>query len=87
MAIVTHWSQNGLYDAFSIFDTQNTLDAPLGLNWGTTFHTPADPSIHAQWKNIGDVFGIAIDNQKMFTSPQLDLFQVVVPQDFSRSCW
>ena len=64
MAIVTHWSQNGLFDAFSIFDTQNTLDAPLGLNWGTTFHTPADPAIHAQWKNIGDVFGIAIDNQK-----------------------
>lgn len=64
MGIVTHWSQNGLYDAFSIFDTQNNLDAPPGLNWATTFHTPNDPAIHAQWKEIGDVFGIAIDNDK-----------------------
>lgn len=64
MAIVTHWTQNGTYDAFSIFDTQNNLAAPLGLNWATTFHTPSDPVIHAQWKNIGDVFGIAIDNDK-----------------------
>lgn len=66
MAIVTHWTGSGQWDSFSIFDTQNNAAAPLGLNWATTFHTPADPAIHAQWKgdNMGDVFGIAIDSEK-----------------------
>ncbi len=67
MAIMTQWTgASGQYDAFSIFDTQENLNAPLGQNWATTFHTPSDPAAHASWKgtNMGDVFGIAIDNQK-----------------------
>ena len=67
MAILTHWTgTSGQWDAFSIFDTESNMSAPLGQNWTTTFHTPSDPAIHAQWKgtNMGDVFGVAIDNQK-----------------------
>jgi hypothetical protein len=67
MAIMTHWTgASGQYDAFSIFDTQENQNAPLGLNWATTFHTPSDPTAHASWKgtNMGDVFGIAIDEEK-----------------------
>jgi gliding motility-associated-like protein len=67
MAILTHWTgASGQWDAFSIFDTENNLSAPLGQNWATSFNTPTDPTIHAQWKgtNMGDVFGVAIDDQK-----------------------
>jgi gliding motility-associated-like protein len=67
MAILTHWTGvSGQWDAFSIFDTENNMSAPLGQNWATTFYTPTDPAIHDQWKgtNIGDVFGVAIDDQK-----------------------
>ncbi|MEJ6793780.1 MAG: gliding motility-associated C-terminal domain-containing protein [Flavobacteriales bacterium] len=67
MAILTHWTgASGQWDAFSIFDTENNMSAPLGQNWATTFNTPADPAIQAQWKgtNMGDVFGVAIDDQK-----------------------
>lgn len=67
MAILTHWTGNsGQWDAFSIFDTEDNINAPLGQNWNTTFYTPADPLIHEQWKgtNMGDVFGIAIDSEK-----------------------
>ena len=67
MAILTHWTgTSGQWNAFSIFDTENNLSAPLGQNWATTFYTPADPTIEAQWKgtNMGDVFGVAIDDQK-----------------------
>lgn len=67
MAILTHWTgASGQWDAFSIFNTENNMSAPLGQNWATTFNTPSDPAIHDQWKgtNMGDVFGVAIDDQK-----------------------
>jgi hypothetical protein len=52
--------------SFQIFDAGNNLSAPLGQNWQPTFYIPSDPNIYAQWEgtNMGDVFGIAIDNQK-----------------------
>jgi gliding motility-associated-like protein len=52
--------------SFQIFDAGNNLTAPIGQNWEPTFYTPSDPSIYAQWEgaNMGDVFGIAIDDQK-----------------------
>ena len=52
--------------SFQIFDAGNNMAATLGQNWETTFFTPADPSIYEQWQgsNMGDLFGIAIDNQK-----------------------
>jgi len=52
--------------SFQIFDAGNNMTTTLGQNWETTFFTPADPSIYEQWQgsNMGDLFGIAIDNQK-----------------------
>ena len=67
MGIITHWSgAAGTYDSFTIYDTENNASAPLGLNWATTFHTPADPTAADSWKgtNMGDVFGITIDAEK-----------------------
>ncbi len=77
MAILTHsnggvWSP-ATWDAFCIFDTQNNFSAPLGANWSTSFHFPSDPIIHQQWKDMGEVFGIAIDSEKnvYFTSTRI----------------
>jgi hypothetical protein len=52
--------------SFQIFDAGNNLSAPLGQNWQPTFYIPSDPNIYAQWEGtyMGDVFGIAIDDQK-----------------------
>ena len=51
---------------FYIFDTENNLLAPIGQLWPTTFYTPTDPVINEQWlyNDLGDLFGIAIDNEK-----------------------
>jgi gliding motility-associated-like protein len=52
--------------SFQIFDAGNNLSAPLGQNWQPTFYIPSDANIYAQWEGtyMGDVFGIAIDDQK-----------------------
>ena len=57
---------DGISHSFQIFDTGNNLTAPLGENWETTFITPSDPDVYAQWQlsNMGDLFGIAIDSEK-----------------------
>ena len=67
MGIITHWTgASGEWNAFSIYDTENNAAAPLGLNWATNFYTPADATIADSWKgtNMGDVFGLTIDNQR-----------------------
>jgi gliding motility-associated-like protein len=57
---------DGISHSFQIFDTGNNLNAPFGENWETTFITPSDPDVYAQWQlsNMGDLFGIAIDSEK-----------------------
>ena len=57
---------DGISHSFQIFDTGNNLTAPFGENWETTFFTPSDPDVYAQWQlsNMGDLFGIAIDSEK-----------------------
>ena len=67
MGIITHWTgTSGEWNAFSIYDTENNASAPLGLNWATNFYTPTDAAVADSWKgaNMGDVFGLAIDDQK-----------------------
>jgi hypothetical protein len=62
--------------SFQIFDAGNNLSAPLGQNWQPTFYIPSDANIYAQWEGtyMGDVFGIAIDDQKTPISPRLVVF-------------
>ena len=67
MGIITHWTgAGGAWNAFSIYDTENNASAPLGLNWATNFYTPTDAAVADSWKgtNMGDVFGLAIDDLK-----------------------
>lgn len=73
MAIITHWTgSGGEWNAFSIYNLENNATAPLGLNWATNSFTPTDPAVADSWKgtNMGDVFGLTIDNNKnvYFTS-------------------
>ena len=63
MAVITHSSVNSSYASFSIFQTHNNVAAPLGSNWNTNFYIP-NSNIYNQWKQIGTVFGVAIDNEK-----------------------
>ena len=53
-----HWEKT--------FKDKPFLRQPFGENWETTFFTPSDPDVYAQWQlsNMGDLFGIAIDSEK-----------------------
>jgi len=57
---------DGISHSFQIFDAGNNSAAPIGENWETTFFTPSDPDVYAQWQlsNMGDLFGVAIDSEK-----------------------
>ena len=64
MAIVTHESNNNDYPCFTIFKAHNSnYGAPINSPWLTNYYTPSS-DVFDEWKNIGSVFGIAIDNNK-----------------------
>jgi gliding motility-associated-like protein len=72
MAIITNKTGvnydllDGISHSFQIFDAGNNSAAPIGENWETTFFTPSNPDVYAQWQlsNMGDLFGLAIDSEK-----------------------
>lgn len=70
--------QNG--DVAVIFDTRYNSNAPVGDDWGTTTTVPTVTAIHpSNWKanEIGQVFGIAIDDNENIYLASTDIYSSV----------
>lgn len=77
MTVATCYSRMGTEPVAVIFDTSLNSQAPLGEDWGTTTAATPVPAIHpVNWtlNDIGQVFGIAIDDQENIFLASSDVY-------------